>query len=429
MNDGGPEISNERKDVRREMGQREILIHGKGIYDSDKRCMDGTGLVICDGKIIERGEFHKLAARCSGARVLDYSQEYILPGLINTHVHLEFTPSDDSYAVYMGEDHTQHLRKAIAHGEALLRSGVTTARDLGSSIDLVKSLKQGQPAGINLPRLQLSGPPLTERRGHLAFLGMPADSEEELIKGVQERSAAGCGCIKIIASGGQSTPGSCPEQNAYDRDRIQAAAEAAHNLGLPTAAHCLTTTAFVNSMFGGVDCIEHCACFVRKQPENLLAREYVPEIMEMFRDDGRQFMVGISNHYHRLDDVREGRRRPSFEESFWLDQEKRECEIVQHLLELGMRPVIGTDSGFGQTYFEETWLEVALLKERCGLSESEVIHAATAAGAEALGMGNQLGKLKAGYEADFITVPENPLKQIRAFRQVKHVMRQGELIV
>lgn len=411
------------------MENQDILIHGKGIYDSDQGGFRDTGLVVRDGLILERGDFTELAMRYPGARMLDYSGEYVMPGLINTHVHLEFTPSDNSYGIYRSESSAQHLEKAVEHGRALLNSGVTTARDLGSSMELVKAFGgENRKKEAGLLRLQLAGPPLTKRGGHLAYLGGEADTARELEEAVREHYAAGCGCIKIIASGGQNTPGSFPEQDSYDAGRIRAVAEAARSFGLPTAAHCLTTTSFLDSMAGGVDCIEHCACFVRKQPENLLAREYVPEQMEAFRGDKRLFMIGISNHYHRLDEAREGRRKPSPEEYFWLEQEKRECEIFCRLLELGLRPVIGTDGGFGQTYFEETWLELALLKERCGLSGPEVIRAATVSGAEALGIDSFVGKLKAGYECDLITVRENPLKQIRAFRQVTHVMQGGKVI-
>ena len=139
-------------------------------------------------------------------------------------------------------------------------------------------------------------------------------------------------------------------------------------------------------------------------------------------------MIGFSNNYHRLDEVREGRRSPAWQERFWLEQEKREAEIFNRLRRLGLRPVIGTDGGCGQTYFHETWLELALLVERCGLSEQEAIWAATVAGAEALGLSGKAGRLTEGYDADLITVRENPFRQIRALAKVEHVMRAGEVI-
>lgn len=159
-----------------------------------------------------------------------------------------------------------------------------------------------------------------------------------MIQAVKERKSAGCGCVKLIVSGGQLTPGSVPEHDSYSREEIRAAVEAAHELGLPTAAHCLTTSSYVNAMEAGVDSVEHCACFRRNPCLGLLERCYEPDVMEAFRGDHRYFMIGISNNYHQLDQVREGVRKPDERESFLLEQEKRECEIFGRLADLGMRP-------------------------------------------------------------------------------------------
>ena len=408
---------------------QDLLIHGKGIYDSESRCMAENGLLIRNGLIEKIGSFEELSEQNPDAPVLNCPDEYVMPGLVNTHVHLELTPGESAYAVYIRETKEEHWEKVMHHASQLLNSGVTTVRDLGSSMNMVKRLKElSEEMSRQLPRLQLSGMPLTEKGGHMSFLGEGADSEKELRQAVRERMEAGCGCIKIIANGGQNTPGSIPEKDAYDEKRIRIVTEAAHELGLPTAVHCLTTSSFVKSMRSGVDCIEHCACFVRSPEEKLLARVYIPQIMEEFRGDHRWFMIGFSNHYHRLDEAREGKKLPSAEEKFWLEQEKREAEIFRYLTDLGLQPVVGTDGGCGFTYFDETWLELALLVERCGLSEAEAIHAGTKAGAQALGIEMQTGQLKAGFDADMILVKENPLKNIRALREVTHVIRNGRLI-
>ncbi|MCI8765612.1 MAG: amidohydrolase family protein [Lachnospiraceae bacterium] len=405
------------------------VIRAKGICDPDTGAMAGNGLAVEEGKIRERGWFEEMISRYPGAELLDYPDEYVLPGLINTHVHLEFTPDTEICRMFCRETKEERLEKAFRHAREMLFSGVTTVRDLGSSMETAEGLrKMGQRSDSGLPGLHLSGMPLTEKEGHLAFLGEAADSREELLLAVKQRKEAGCDCIKIIVSGGQNTPGSLPERDAYDRERIRLVTEAAHREKLPVAAHCLTATAFMNCMEAGVDNIEHCSCFVRKQPENLLARVWDQEKMEKYQGDERLFMIGFSNNYHRLDEVREGRRSPAWQERFWLEQEKREAEIFNRLLRLGLRPVIGTDGGCGQTYFHETWLELALLVERCGLSEQEAIWAATVAGAEALGLSGKAGRLTEGYDADLITVRENPFRQIRALAKVEHVMRAGEVI-
>lgn len=408
-----------------------VLVHGKGIYDSDAMKMKYTGMVLEGSRIKEMGRFEELSQAYPDVRVMDFSDSYILPGLVNTHVHLEFTPCRDTYGIYRREDRKARLDRAAEHARTLLRSGVTTVRDAGSSMDLAEALsgrEAGSESKTELPRIQAAGMPLTPDGGHLAFLGKTSNGTEELKQAVKERKSAGCGCVKLIVSGGQLTPGSVPEHDTYSRGEIQAAVEAAHELGLPTAAHCLTTSSYVNAMEAGVDSVEHCACFRRNRRLGLLERYYEPDVMEAFRGDHRYFMIGISNNYHQLDQVREGVRKPDEREAFLLEQEKRECEIFGRLADLGMRPLVGTDAGCGYTFFDETWLEMELLSRRCGLTPEKAIHAATLEGARALGYGDFLGRLAPGYEADFIAAAQNPIQDIEAFRHIKHVVCRGKII-
>ena len=408
-----------------------VLVHGKGIYDSDAMKMKYTGMVLEGSRIKEMGRFEELSQAYPDVRVMDFSDSYILPGLVNTHVHLEFTPCRDTYGIYRREDRKARLARAAEHARTLLRSGVTTVRDAGSSMDLVGALsgrEAGSEPGTELPRIQAAGMPLTPDGGHLAFLGKTSNSTEELIQAVKERKSAGCGCVKLIVSGGQLTPGSIPERDTYSREEIRAAVETAHELGLPTAAHCLTTSSCVNALEAGVDSLEHCACFRRNHRTGLLERCYEPDVMERFCGNNRFFMAGISNNYHMLDPARDGVKKPDEREAFFLEQEKRECEIFARLSDLGMRPVIGTDAGCGFTFFHETWLEMELLCRRCGLTPEEVIQAATLEGARALGLGDFLGMLAPGYEADFIAVERSPLEDIEAFRHVRHVVCRGKIM-
>lgn len=408
-----------------------VLVHGKGIYDSDDMKMKYTGMILEGSRIKEMGSFEELGPAYPGARVMDFSDCYILPGLVNTHVHLEFTPCRDTYGIYRREDRKTRLARAVEHAGTLLRSGVTTVRDAGSSMELIGALRGGDAGakpGTELPRIQVAGMPLTPDGGHLAFLGKTSNGMEGLIQAVKERKSAGCDCVKLIVSGGQLTPGSVPEHDSYSREEIRAAVEAAHELGLPTAAHCLTTSSYVNAMEAGGDSVEHCACFRRNPCLGLLERCYEPDVMEAFRGDHRYFMIGISNNYHQLDQVREGVRKPDEREAFLLEQEKRECEIFGRLADLGMRPLVGTDAGCGYTFFDETWLEMELLCSRCALTPEKVIHAATLEGAGALGWGDFLGRLAPGYEADFIAAEQNPLRDIKALRHIKHVVCRGKII-
>ena len=120
-----------------------VLVHGKGIYDSDDMKMKYTGMILEGSRIKEMGPFEELGPAYPGARVMDFSDCYILPGLVNTHVHLEFTPCRDTYGIYRREDRKTRLARAVEHAGTLLRSGVTTVRDAGSSMELIGALRGG----------------------------------------------------------------------------------------------------------------------------------------------------------------------------------------------------------------------------------------------------------------------------------------------
>ncbi|MFQ9703565.1 MAG: amidohydrolase family protein [Enterocloster clostridioformis] len=196
--------------------------------------MKYTGMVLEGSGLRRWAALRNWSQAYPDVRVMDFSDSYILPGLVNTHVHLEFTPCRDTYGIYRREDRKARLAGAAEHARTLLRSGVTTVRDAGSSMDLVGALsgrEAGSEPGTELPRIQAAGMPLTPDGGHLAFLGKTSNSTGGIDTGCKERKSAGCGCVKLIVSGGQLTPGSVPEHDTYSRGEIRAAVEAAHELG------------------------------------------------------------------------------------------------------------------------------------------------------------------------------------------------------
>lgn len=389
------------------------LIHGKGIYDpvSGRYCANGLLVSIGNsdqgvGRILERGEFKKLKAHYPECYVMDLKELWILPGLINTHVHLEFNPEGDTFSVYRKENSKKHIDRAIQAARKLLRSGVTGVRDAGSSMELICALKDRG----DIPSIQFCGPPLTLPRGHLYFLGGEVQTETEIQNAVQRRAKAGCGCVKLIASGGRLTPGSKPEQDTYTKEQMYMAVKEAHKLGLKIAAHCLTGTSAVHAIQAGVDSIEHAACF--KNVSGCLMRVWEPELwsgLDKTKIKNVFLMPGISNTW---------------------DPNVAKClqaEIACRLKAMGMLLTVGTDAGCQNTFFEETWKEIWLLTEVCKLTEAEALYTATIQSAQALGW-EDVGGTSQGYRADLIAAREDPLKDIRVLRNVEHTFLGGKMV-
>lgn len=404
------------------------VLHAKGIYDSKKKDYTANAIVLQDAIIVAVGNFEALCRQYPTAQQIDYSKFYLLPGLINTHVHLEFEPVEDTRKSYLEENAYLNFLRAAQNAHEMLLSGVTTVRDAGSSWNLLHLNDSKANALCALPRMRMAGPPITITGGHLHFMQGEADSLDEVVKAVREHHKRGCTDIKIMVSGGQMTPGSVPERESYHVDAIRAITEEASVFGMPTFAHCLTTKGFVNAMHGGVQCIEHCACFVRNQKNGLLERVYEPDIMMEFKGKNPYFMNAISNNYHALDHCRNHTAQQTPREAFLLEQEERECEIFKNYIKLGMIPVIGTDAGCGLTYFDETWLECEILAQRCGFSSSDIITAATINGARCLEMEDTIGQLAPGYSADMIALSEDPLQDITALHKVVHVFCKGQQV-
>lgn len=407
---------------------KEYLIHARGVYDSGRECIVPTGGVhVRDGRIVQTGDYDALRARHTHLPVMNYPDCWLFPGLINTHVHLEFSATDRARLDFLEGTPGTRLLQAAHNAEKLLRSGVTAARDAGSSWGTLELRHPQTGRLMRQPQLSLAGPPITVTGGHLHFLGEETDTEQDMVRQVRLRHKRGCDAVKLIVTGGQMTPGSMPERVSMQTQEIAAVVAQAHLLGLPTFAHCLTTEGFVRCMQGGVDCVEHVACFVRNRENGLLERIYEERVMERMRGEKRRFMMGLSAGYHAMDEYRSGRRPCTPREAFLLEQEERMFSIFGRCCELGLEPVCGTDAGTAQTHFDETWLELALMVERGGRTPAQAIRAGTADAAACVGL-EDTGRLCAGFSADVVFLRENPLEQIRAFSRAEQVICRGEAV-
>jgi len=357
--------------------------------------------------------------------VLDLAGYFLVPGLINTHVHLTFSAGDDPARDYLAEDAAQHVARAGEHARRLLLSGVTTARDCGSDWEVLSLGPLAEAGALLAPRLLLCGPPITPTAGHCHFMHGEAEGPEGVRAAVRRRHARGATSIKAMASGGQMTPGTFPEKPCYTQEELNAITAEARRLSLPTVAHVLATDSIRRAARAGFHSLEHCA-FFRRQSNGWLERAYEAEVAAEVRRHGSAIMMGLSAAWHMRDAFRSSDRRTPHQE-FLLVQEQRMLEIFALCAGLGIPMVAGTDAGVGRTPFDETWLELSLMV-RAGLSPADAIRGATLHAARLLGLAARVGAIAAGLEADLIAVREDPLRQIEAFRHVDWIMRSGRVV-
>lgn len=162
------------------------IIVSKAVLNTDSGIFEDKAIVVENGKIFAFISPNEIS-QWTDAQIIDLKTKYLLSGLINTHVHLEFSASTNPYQDYMQESSDEKLLLALKNAEALLQSGVTTARDAGSSWKALVLTKEIVKQRSKFPRLIMAGPPLTVTGGHTHFLGGEADSIPELIKAVRLR--------------------------------------------------------------------------------------------------------------------------------------------------------------------------------------------------------------------------------------------------
>jgi imidazolonepropionase-like amidohydrolase len=360
-----------------------------------------------------------------GEDIVDLGARWLLPGLINTHVHLEFSASNHPLDEFYKEDDTERLMRAAGSAHRMLMSGVTTARDCGSSWATLALARRPDLSPVLLPRLLLSGPPITIPAGHLHFMHGIVHNAEEITAHIDRLKTTGGGSVKVMASGGAMTPGSDPVDTVFDQDALTLIANEARRRDLPSVAHVLATESIVRSARAHIDSLEHCAFFERNDTGRIV-RNYTDDVAAIVRDTGVAVMANLSTATSSLDRVRQKADR-SADEDHALRQFDLMVENCGRLFARGIPIVCGTDAGVRDTRFEDTWQELVWLR-RAGLSAVEAIRSATTRAANVLGLGGQVGRLSPGYAADAIALDANPLADLAAFARPSLVMHVGKVL-
>jgi imidazolonepropionase-like amidohydrolase len=287
----------------------------------------------------------------------------------------------------------------------LLSGGVTTARDLGDRNGLAIKLRDELPG----PRIVSSGAPITIPKGHCWFLGGEVDGEDAIRDRVRATADSGADLIKVMASGGQLTPGSPPMwQNQFSAGELRIVVAEASRAGLPVAAHAHGTEAIAAAVEAGVTTIEHCT-WVRRGGGGLDQRTDVARRMaergifvcSAWPPDWRGFLA-------RLGPERAEQLSARFR---WLD-------------ELGVRLIPGTDAGLPRSGFGD-FVSALELYEHLGFARDRIIEMATVTSATALGLTGRTGRLAPGHSADLLVVDGDPLAGLAALHDRELILFRG----
>lgn len=401
-----------------------------GTADMEPR-PNATVVVNDEGRIAAIGAADEATAPAN-AQEIDLKGAYLVPGLVNLHVHLcgSGKPTSAGAAgdlidkVVGNPIGMWYLRRIIKkHAQQQLASGVTTVRSVGdpgfADVDVRDAINAGKYQG---PRLLTSGVGVTVPEGHGAGLfAHIAKTPEQAREIVRDCFARKCDLVKLFITGGvfDAEKKGEPGVLRMSPEIAAAAVDEAHKLGMATAAHIESAEGVRVGLEAGVDTIEHGA-------------DLTPELIALFKENGVGRKSSLTCTVSpALPFVELGPEKTHSTEIQKVNGNivyKGIVHAAQAALEAGIPVGLGTDSACPYVTHYDMWREVVYFERIVGAPRKLALHTATLGNARILGLGDETGSIEVGKAADLIVLEENPLENLEALRQVKMVMARGKLV-
>lgn len=378
-------------------------------------------ILVVDGKIAEIG---KSVARPEGAKIIDLSSRFVMPGFIDAHVHL--TGGTKVVANLASLNDAALSLVGVSACEKLVHNGFTTVRDAGDfSINawVVAELKKAVEAGeIKGPRIVHGGHMISAIGGHFDFGGLlrPGITMEQVSvvegvvgvkRAVHNEARHGAEWIKFAGSGGFMSPSDGPEDLSYSQEEMNALVAAARDLGKPVFVHAYGDEAARRAALAGVRSIEH-GSLISVSTLELLAQKgiYLVPTQIAVVANARETAKGNLNM-----------NVPEFTREKNIKYAGRLLECAGNIARSDVKLALGTDLGTfdftvnGATEFSEM--------VRNGIAPLRALKAGTSMAAEMLELNT--GSISAGKIADLVAMPGNPFADISVTEKVNFVMKDG----
>jgi imidazolonepropionase-like amidohydrolase len=399
---------------------RDFLCTSDRLFDG--RSLIPRGSVRVSGELISTVGDDALSAAEGEAERHDFPGCTILPGLIDTHVHLVFSAADTNEAVVeqVGRETNKELMaRALANARAALLSGVTTVRDCGGKGRITQEvrdrIRKGEAEGADVFSC---GMPITTTTGHCHWLGLIADTHAEVERAAGRMLAEGADFLKVMATGGNMTPSSDPMRPQYPAETLCRIADIGRSAGRHTAAHVLSRSALPGVVAARIRTIEHCDWRVEED-----RYEFDPELARRMIDQGQFVGLTLSGIARRgfLPHVHGNTSGPVRR----LDA-RFACE--RRMLDSGVCFTLHSDAGVRWTPIDRFALGLRAAAVELRLTPREVLTGATATAAEAIGLTDR-GALGVRRRADLLVVEGNPLTDLACLEKVRAVMKAGKWVM
>jgi imidazolonepropionase-like amidohydrolase len=404
------------------VAQVTVVRAGRLIDPDSGTVLSNQIILIKDGKIQAVGGALALPA---DAKVIDLLDKTVLPGLIDCHTHVADGQSDGEPFNVLRKTASQIALESVPNARAMLLSGFTSVRDVGTyralnDIALRDAIARGDVIG---PRMFVAGAYITITGGAGAMTGQAPDiqlpwdlhygeanSPWEVRQKVRLLAHDGVDVIKMLSTGAVLTHGSNPASIEFTEEELQAGADEASHFGLRVAVHAHAAQGIRNAILAGAASIEH-------------AEMLDDEIIAMAKQRGTYLDMDIYDEECIQAGAKTGQTPADFLQHD-ADLGRIQRENFGKAVRAGVKMAFGTDAGV--CAYGTSGKQFAFMV-KYGMTPMQAIQAATSNAADLLGHANDLGSIKVGKYADLIAVSGDPLKDISLLERVEFVMKDGKV--
>ncbi|HYE45461.1 MAG TPA: amidohydrolase family protein [Caulobacter sp.] len=378
-------------------------------------------LVIQDGKVLRIEDGYTSAA---GAKVVDLKDSFVLPGLIDSHVHITGQNGPTGALDRFTKTKSDLALDGANYAGITLRAGFTTVADLGAPNEVIFALRGAIASGkVAGPRLIAAGDSVSVHGGHGDDANGVPEAYVPLFRGpsvcsgpddcrraTREQVRAGADVIKITATGGVLSPTAAGLAQQFSEEEIEAIVEAAHSMGRKVTAHAHGGDGINTFLKAGGDSIEH-------------GTYLDAESIKLFKSRGAWLVPTLlAGDFVAREAAKPNTWMVPAVKAKALEAGPKMLDMARRAHAGGVKIAFGTDSGVSP--HGQNAQEFALLV-KAGMSPIDAIRAATVWAAEHLGLSGLLGSLTVGKAADIVAVKGDPLADVTVLEKVSFVMKGG----
>jgi imidazolonepropionase-like amidohydrolase len=407
-------------------GAETVLIHaGTLLAVPGQKPLSQQTLIVTDGKVsaVKAGYLDAATAGApADARTIDLKNAFVLPGLIDCHVHITGELGPRSQLAEVEDDPEETVLDGVVYANRTLMAGFTTVRDLGSpartGFALRDAINKGEVEG---PTILAAGMMVSITAGHGDVNGFSEEvthalrpesvcnGADDCRRAVREQIRKGADVIKLATTGGVLSNIAAGTGQQMFEDEAKAIIDTAHMMGKKVASHAHAAGGVNLALRSGVDSVEH--------------GSYMDaDSIKLFKQTGAYLVPTLLAGHTVVNMAKNSTTLTPAQAAKALDVGERMKASFGNAVKNGVKVAFGTDSGVSA--HGTNAYEFKLMVE-AGMPAADAIKAATVNAADLLDRSSRIGTLEAGKDADIIAVAKSPIEDVTELGRVQFVMRQG----